>query len=280
MSKLFRVRTPGRYLSIAAVLLLVLAGSSSTLYGQSTSCPSTSQSAQAWAKGTTVYYNLSNITDPQIRQQVQNAINAWDTANQSNRSGVRFSSATPPAGSPTISFQVGGSNGSNAGHVDTTINLSTGIIQSATVSFYTAGQTPGGNPIYDPSQPGYYDMFLKVALHEIGHTMGLEDATVPSTGYCDQQDGATTMNGYCGTNDSGGNMPTNVTTCDKDAINSADSPYPPSLPSGGGGGGGGDLGGGGGYYYYPCTPYYWVYYESWDDGQTWDMVNYEYAGCW
>lgn len=46
---------------------------------------------------------------------------------------------------------------------------------------------------------------------------------------------------------------------------------------GGGGGGGGDLGGGGGNY---CTPYYRVYYQSWDGGKTWDVVDVSYAGCW
>lgn len=44
-----------------------------------------------------------------------------------------------------------------------------------------------------------------------------------------------------------------------------------------GGGGGGDTGGG---YYDYCTPYYWVYYESWDDGETWQLVDISYAGCW
>lgn len=278
MSKPISLRRPLHYLSITLVLLLILVSSNATLYSQSTSpCATTSQSNQAWAQNTTVYYNLSNITDPQIKQQIQNAINAWDSANQSNNSGVRFSSNTPPAGAPTISFQVGGASGNNAGHTDPVVNLSTGVIQSATVNFYTEGTTPKGDPIYDKNQPGYYDMFLKVALHEIGHTMGLDDAPVPDTGYCDQPDGATVMNGYCGTNDKGGNMPTTVTDCDKNALNSSDSPYPPPPPSGGGSGGGGYDGGGG---YYSCTDYYWYYYESYDGGQTWDFVDSEYAGCW
>lgn len=37
-------------------------------------------------------------------------------------------------------------------------------------------------------------------------------------------------------------------------------------------GGGGD----GGY----CTHYYWVYYESYDGGNTWHVVDISYAGCW
>jgi hypothetical protein len=271
-----------RYVSIALGFFMILIGSAN-LYSQTSSgCAKTDQSNQAWAQNTTVYYDTSKITDAQAKQQIESGIAAWDSANKNdNYSGVRFLPGPAPAGAPTITFQMGGSNANNAGHTDTTVNLSNGIIQSATVSFYTDGKTPGGNPIYDKNQPGYYDMFLKVTLHEIGHTMGLEDADVPTSGYCDQPDGATVMNGYCGTNDSGGNLSKTVTSCDNTALKSADSPYPPPMPTGGGGGGvggGGDYyyGGGGGY----CTPYYWVYYESYDGGNTWYEVDSEYAGCW
>jgi hypothetical protein len=38
---------------------------------------------------------------------------------------------------------------------------------------------------------------------------------------------------------------------------------------------------GGGYYSYSiCTEYYWVTYESYDDGQTWFEVDRAYVGCW
>jgi hypothetical protein len=30
----------------------------------------------------------------------------------------------------------------------------------------------------------------------------------------------------------------------------------------------------------PCTPYYWVYYESLDGGYTWEVIDIQYAGCW
>lgn len=49
-----------------------------------------------------------------------------------------------------------------------------------------------------------------------------------------------------------------------------------------GGGGGGSSKGGNieTYNYYECTSYYWVLYNSWDDGQTWFEVDRWYAGCW
>ncbi|HZH32382.1 MAG TPA: hypothetical protein VEY11_16575 [Pyrinomonadaceae bacterium] len=55
----------------------------------------------------------------------------------------------------------------------------------------------------------------------------------------------------------------------------APTPTPTPTP---GGNGPGDGGLGGDAYY--CTHYYWVYYESYDDGQTWREVDREYAGCW
>lgn len=50
-------------------------------------------------------------------------------------------------------------------------------------------------------------------------------------------------------------------------------------PNGGGAGGGGG-GGGDPPPQQPCTHYYWVYYESYDGGQTWREVDTWYAGCW
>jgi hypothetical protein len=71
------------------------------------------------------------------------------------------------------------------------------------------------------------------------------------------------------------------TTCDNNVAKSAGQ-YPTKTEElQGGGGGGGDpeplmpLGSGG------CTPYYWVWYESYDGGQTWEPTgDVEYAGCW
>jgi RHS repeat-associated protein len=50
-------------------------------------------------------------------------------------------------------------------------------------------------------------------------------------------------------------------------------------PTGGGGPtdtGGGNPGGGGP----PCTPYYWVFFVSYDGGETWELTDISYAGCW
>ncbi|HEX8130306.1 MAG TPA: hypothetical protein VF527_14475 [Pyrinomonadaceae bacterium] len=52
----------------------------------------------------------------------------------------------------------------------------------------------------------------------------------------------------------------------------APTPTPTPAPGGGGPGDGGDADN--------CTHYYWVYYESYDNGKTWYEVDSGYAGCW
>ena len=60
----------------------------------------------------------------------------------------------------------------------------------------------------------------------------------------------------------------NVTTCE------CPSPTPTPLPPPTGGGGEP-------IYYYYCTNYYWVWYISFDGGETWWPTGaVEYAGCW
>lgn len=54
---------------------------------------------------------------------------------------------------------------------------------------------------------------------------------------------------------------------------------PTVAPQPGGGGGGNE--GGGGHGIPGCTDYYWVWYVSYDNGETWEPTGEEeYAGCW
>jgi hypothetical protein len=138
-----------------------------------------------------------------------------------------------------MTFRGGTQSDSNAAFTSTSVNTNSNELVSATTTFYFQGQIPGGAPIYDPSNASAYNNFLqRVTLHEVGHTMGLGDAPNPTGNVCDQPNGATVMNLYCGTNDNQGNVAGNVTTCDNNAVNSI---YPPPPTGGGGGGGGGEV---------------------------------------
>jgi hypothetical protein len=119
---------------------------------------------------------------------------------------------------------------------------------------------------------------LNAMSHEIAHNFGLNHATTVSN-----QTASSLYNSNNGLNDTSTGAP-GPTPCDKQTMN--------SIYAGGGvkyvaptiGGSGGDGGYDPGYYYYYdynyCTPYYWVYYESYDGGRTWNEVDSWYAGCW
>jgi hypothetical protein len=95
-----------------------------------------------------------------------------------------------------------------------------GTVSSAVVTFDLQATIPGSSTlVYDPTGPGASTFFLKVALHEIGHTMGLDEIPDPPSGdACDQVDGASVMNAGCNQDDSGGNLPTDVTSCDNAVV--------------------------------------------------------------
>ena len=119
--------------------------------------------------------------------------------------------------------------------------------------------------------------------HEWGHVIGLDDVGP------DECPGVSTVMRQTSSNDQlvNGNSgahpsldrPTRPNDCD---LNKGRNEQQPTMQFGGGGGGGGDAGSGtgGSTYYPPCTPYYWVYYESYDGGETWNLVDIEDAGCW
>lgn len=206
---------------------------------------------------TTVYYDLTRVGDSTIRNQVDLAFQKWTAANQTNNSHITFSSSPPPAGATKITVVIGSSVGNSGASIEPYGN------GGALISIYQNARRSDGKLIYDPDLPASYaTAFLKATLHEIGHFMGLDD--VPSN---IQQKGKSVMNGAWGSNDGQNNCPTDVTICDTNAVNSN------PLYSGSSGGGGGGSGP-------PCTPWYYVWMQSYDGGQTWEEVGRWYAGCW
>jgi hypothetical protein len=106
-----------------------------------------------------------------------------------------------PAGSPT-----------NLAHTSTNIDtqngVSTGQMFNATVSLNDSFKINGTTPAYDPNGANAANFLNEVFDHELGHVFGENDMPIPtdSTGQqnaCLQTPGASTMNGFCGTNDTG-----------------------------------------------------------------------------
>jgi hypothetical protein len=230
--------------------------------------PAIQTKKQAWPQGAHVNVNIDPSYQTDQRNAIANAFQNWQNAGGSsgNGSGVTFTitynqtplSMTPPAG--TYNVQVWnrdpprntGLGGDNA----VTDNGTNAVSQEIWINTQTT----------DPCA------LAQTAAHEIGHGFGLGECSDCAAGSSVMVGGD---NGYNSTNGTYG-----PTSCDNSTVKSvANYPSPTQPPAGGGGdgGGGGDAGGGGygGY----CTPYYWVYFVSYDGGETWIYDYSEDAGC-
>ena len=223
---------------------------------------------------TTVYYAF----DPSIQNvppgggsaptsQVQAAFSGWSNANTSSGgAGTTFAlaDATHPA---TVTITADQSTGNAAA----TTSANTGIINSAnpaTITFHPQSFIGGTSyNFFQVTQPGYDSAYLEVALHEIGHLMGIDDypaGSAPPPG-----PDSSVMIPANGINDNQNNFQkTGPTSCDAaqaaTATNAIDQQY--ALPQGGGPPPPNqDIGGNGGGWY-GCQEY-------------WDPSNNTLYGC-
>src|SRR5688500_3761378 len=92
-------------------LLLVSAGR----VPASAQCPPHDSKVKGWPKGSTVRYDLSALS-PDLRPLAEQAIAAWNAANATNGSGVRFEPADA-SNPPTYLIQVGEARDENGAAV-------------------------------------------------------------------------------------------------------------------------------------------------------------------
>lgn len=260
-----------------------------------TCAPDGSVSIQSagWQKGTTVSVFIEPGLTGDARRAAEQAFTNWNTANGSNNSGVSYSFTTTRPTSGVGNYLIVG-YGTNLTDAATGNQVRA---QATYSSDSTTGYTTRGGIRIDESMTNF-DAVLETMVHEIGHPAGLGHCTGSGCTPANSVMTLVVVNPPTPANFNRSYGRSTVPTgCDNQTLMVSN--YPPCFPPVvsecnswdtnlcecrdivyGGGGGGGDLGGGGGYYYYPCTPYYWVYYESWDNGETWAMVDYSYAGCW
>jgi predicted Zn-dependent protease len=192
-------------------------------------CPTLLSPNRGWAQNTIVRYAFdTGFTDEQKRQ-IRAAAAEWNRANSLNNSKVSFVEDTSGTNF-TLKFLIGTLGAGNPAVYNATYDGATFTIKSATITYDPNNTFPGSAQLVaDPNLPGYSTMVMKLVLHEMGHTMGLDHPFVPADP-CDQPDGATVMNFACGINDQGNNLPTTVSSCDQSTLNS-ESIYPPiNLP--------------------------------------------------
>ncbi len=174
-----------------------------------------------WGRGATVRFFLNANLDEEQKRQIRWGLAEWNRANSLNNSRVRFEEDFT-GGNFQFHILNGPLVGGNTPAFAQKSFTSDGTVVSGTLTFDPNAVFAGISPptlIANPSQPGYETFIIKLTLHEVGHTMGLDHPALPPGGICAQQDGVTVMNYICNVNDSANNMPTRVTACDQASIN-------------------------------------------------------------
>lgn len=180
--------------------------------GTHADCPGLSVANQnGWLKGRDVPYRLTGFTDPE-KTKLSEALSIWQIHNGLfNCSGVKFHAGTP-------GYSIEASTGQYIGHPEYTAWTDSfranNVVSTALTTFYWGAFYNSAN-VWNKTTgtSGSYGTFLlKIMLHEAGHSMGLGH---PGS----ETDGQTVMNGYDGTNDSGGSIATTVKQCDDFMIN-------------------------------------------------------------
>jgi hypothetical protein len=171
-----------------------------------------------WARGATVRFFLDPNMDAEQKRLARWALAEWSRAGSVNNARVRFEEDFTGQ-----NFQFRLLNGSLGGNIPAYAQKQfspDGTVVSATLTYDLSAVFAGTSTrIADPAQPGYEEFIIKITLHEVGHTLGL-DHPAGGDNPCAQPDGASVMNYICNVNDQANNMPLKVTACDQNTINS------------------------------------------------------------
>ncbi len=193
--------------------LAILLGGAATARAQ---CPMSDNIG--WGRGATVRFFLDQNLSAEQKRQARWALAEWNRANSVNNARVRFEEDFTGQ-----NFQFRLVNGSLGGNTPAFANKQfapDGTVVSATLTYDPNAVFAGSATlIANPAQPGYEEFIIKITLHEVGHTLGL-DHPPGSENPCAQPRGASVMNYICNVNDQANNMPLKVTTCDQNSINS------------------------------------------------------------
>jgi hypothetical protein len=184
-----------------------------------------------WPKNQAVKAYIDPAIQGDARTAVVQAFQNWNTANQSNGSGVTYTiSATQPTSGATFTVSYVNSIIANG----TPTRASTAITQSTSTNITLSAATTIDVHVTS------YAAVLETMAHEIGHPAGFADC--PNCAPADSVMGPAQFdaNNPSTFNQTDGRA-TAPTACDNQTLKTND--YPPPPPSGGGGGGGGGTGG-------------------------------------
>lgn len=195
---------------IAAVVLTLV---SSSAFAE---CPKHDSTA-GWENGKTVYYSIGDEVPAQFHAAVTDAFKEWNAANLTNGSGVKFEPL--PASKLCCSNLYVATNLLPVGTAGNMVPTKADPLIEATITVDTNKFTGS-----DKQQVEY---FMKIMLHELGHSMGLADVK-PDGAVCGDNAGKTVMNQVCsGGNDTAGMIPKKPQGCDNKAVQSDPRRAPP-----------------------------------------------------
>lgn len=195
-----------------------------------TGCPP-SDDGLFWPTGKVVRYTVDNLPNDTLKLAAQEALTQWNAANQTNGSNVRFESGGNDLifREAEIAEPPGATMERVGGFEPRPRDPNNGTLLGADI-YIDLGAEANVNGQYvrvlDPSKPGYWDALVGLFLHEIGHSLGLANAVIPTDDPLTCGGvvlDATVMNPFCGINDMGwggpgGAQPDHITACDNGVI--------------------------------------------------------------
>lgn len=263
----------------------------------------TSEKSKTWSQNSTITVNLNadqfSDGDRQCVQGVIDSLNAQSSA-LGNGSGVHFNLVRSTTAYVSFSVNDAGQGSINANGNSNVLQINRPPISAyldpnsyapspldISTEFGTTAFTPSSGlnataamTFLNPNITSCEALKFNI-LHEMAHTMGLDDCpdyNPPANQSVMYRPNCLNLTNGCTPQDFNfvpSDALTTLSNCDNQKIKDVGQ-YDPNIgtpPSGNG-----DNNGNSPPYY--CTPYYWVYYESWDDEQTWEIVDVSYAGCW
>jgi hypothetical protein len=174
--------------------LLLVGVQSAYIYAQGCINPPSSGGV-GWRPGTAVKYSFVGTWSGLLRDCVEEGIAAWNSANSSTNNAFFTSQG---GGSPQITLSMQNLGGTTGGGMTEPSRDGDGYTTGVGIQFNT-----NTDILFS------CDGFRKVAMHEFGHSQGLDDTQGGG--------GSSVMNQMSGANDSGGNIPMYPTSCDVNA---------------------------------------------------------------
>jgi hypothetical protein len=182
---------------------------------------------------TTVNYSFENIPAGAERSQIVSAIQAWNAVtslvncrNITFQPGEYVPGPYYPPGTAYMIIKYGSVPNQGAARADPTVTFGNDLVVGTLV--INNQLSIGGILFFDPNVASYSTIFKKVALHEIGHFLGLSYYTRGYEACTQQTRGASVMNDPCGVNDNGtytgpnyytgNNVANSLTACDTNRL--------------------------------------------------------------